>query len=67
MAVAPYTAGEIDTFRERGDAFNRDMLQEYYEHFAGLIDMGLRSDNVPVQPMTWVADPFALQTTCVDK
>jgi hypothetical protein len=36
VAVAPYTAGEIDSFRERGDAFNRDMLQEYYDHFAGL-------------------------------
>src|SRR3954468_4714997 len=36
MAVAPYTAREIDAFRERGDAFTRDMLQEYYDHFAGL-------------------------------
>jgi hypothetical protein len=36
MAGAPYTATEIDAFRERGDAFNRDMLQEYYDHFAGL-------------------------------
>jgi hypothetical protein len=35
MAIAPYTASEIDAFRERGDAFNRDMLQEYYDHFAG--------------------------------
>ena len=35
MAVAPYTASEIDAFRARGDAFNRDMLQEYYDHFAG--------------------------------
>jgi hypothetical protein len=35
MAVTPYTASEIDAFRERGDAFNRDMLQEYYDHFAG--------------------------------
>ena len=38
MAVAPYTPTEVDAFRERGDAFNRDMLQEYYEHFAGLKD-----------------------------
>jgi hypothetical protein len=38
MAVAPYTANEIDRFRERGDAFTRDMLQEYYDHFAGLKD-----------------------------
>jgi len=38
MAVAPYTAREVDAFRERGDAFNRDMLQEYYDHFAGLKD-----------------------------
>jgi len=35
MAGAPYTAREIDGIRERGDAFNRDMLQEYYDHFAG--------------------------------
>src|SRR5262249_2239562 len=35
MAVAPYTAPEVDAFRDRGDAFNRDMLQEYYDHFAG--------------------------------
>ena len=35
MAGAPYTASEIDRIRERGDAFNRDMLQEYYDHFAG--------------------------------
>jgi hypothetical protein len=38
MAVAPYTASEVDAFRERGDAFTRDMLQEYYDHFAGLKD-----------------------------
>lgn len=38
MAVAPYTPSEVDAFRERGDAFNRDMLQEYYDHFAGLKD-----------------------------
>ena len=36
MAVAPYTAREIDAFRERGDGFTRDMLQEYYDHYAGL-------------------------------
>jgi hypothetical protein len=36
MAVAQYTPSEVDAFRERGDAFNRDMLQEWYEHFAGL-------------------------------
>jgi hypothetical protein len=35
MTGAPYTAREIDGIRERGDAFNRDMLQEYYDHFAG--------------------------------
>ncbi len=38
MAVQPYTASEVDAFRERGDAFTRDMLQEYYDHFAGLKD-----------------------------
>ena len=26
----------MDTYRERGDAFTRDLLQEYYDHFAGL-------------------------------
>src|SRR5580765_680030 len=36
MTVTPYTASEVDAFRERGDAFTRDMLQEYYDHFAGL-------------------------------
>src|SRR5690349_18531953 len=36
MASAPYTPSEIDRIRERGDAFHRDMLQEYYDHFAGL-------------------------------
>src|SRR5690349_18560233 len=36
MASAPYTPSEIDRIRERGEAFNRDMLQEYYDHFAGL-------------------------------
>ena len=35
MAVAPYTESEVDALRERGDAFTRDMLQEYYDHFAG--------------------------------
>jgi hypothetical protein len=38
MTVTPYTPAEVDAFRERGDAFNRDMLQEYYDHFAGLKD-----------------------------
>jgi hypothetical protein len=38
MMVEPYTPSEVDAFRERGDAFNRDMLQEYYDHFAGLKD-----------------------------
>jgi hypothetical protein len=36
MAATPYTPNEVDAFRERGDAFTRDMLQEYYDHFAGL-------------------------------
>jgi hypothetical protein len=35
MTATPYTPSEVDAFRERGDAFNRDMLQEYYDHFAG--------------------------------
>jgi hypothetical protein len=36
VTVEPYTSREVDAFRERGDAFTRDMLQEYYDHFAGL-------------------------------
>ena len=36
MAMRPYTGREVDAFRERGDAFIRDMVQEYYDHFAGL-------------------------------
>jgi hypothetical protein len=38
MTLTPYTPAEVDAFRERGDAFNRDLLQEYYDHFAGLKD-----------------------------
>ncbi|HVU77092.1 MAG TPA: hypothetical protein VHC67_05890 [Gaiellaceae bacterium] len=26
---------DIDAYRERGDGFTRDLLQEYYDHFAG--------------------------------
>src|ERR1700760_3986727 len=29
---------ETDAYRERADAFTRDLLQEYYDHFAGLKD-----------------------------
>ena len=36
MTVEPLTSRDIDAFRERGDAFTRDMLEEWYEHFAGL-------------------------------
>jgi hypothetical protein len=36
MAVEPMTSREVDAFRERGDAFTRDLMQEYYDHFAGL-------------------------------
>ena len=35
MTATPYTPSEVEAVRERGDAFNRDMLQEYYDHFAG--------------------------------
>jgi hypothetical protein len=38
MTVCAYTPAEVDAFRERGDAFIRDMLLEYYDHFAGLKD-----------------------------
>ena len=36
MPVEPMESREVDAFRERGDAFTRDLLQEYYDHFAGL-------------------------------
>jgi len=36
MTIEPLTTTEIDAFRERGDAFTRDLLQEYYDHYAGL-------------------------------
>jgi hypothetical protein len=29
------TGREVDTFRDRADAFIRDLDQEFYEHFAG--------------------------------
>src|SRR4051794_13327310 len=32
------TNREVDGFRERADAFTRDLMQEYYDHFAGLKD-----------------------------
>ena len=35
MTVEPLASSEVDAFRERGDAFTRDLLQEYYEHYAG--------------------------------
>jgi hypothetical protein len=36
MATDQMTSRELDAFRERGDAFTRDLMQEYYDHFAGL-------------------------------
>ncbi len=36
MTAEPLTSRDVDAFRERGDAFTRDLLQEYYAHFAGL-------------------------------
>jgi hypothetical protein len=36
MSTEPLTTREVDAFRDRGDAFTRDLLQEYYDHFAGL-------------------------------
>ncbi|MGZ4334397.1 MAG: hypothetical protein ACXVRJ_09025 [Gaiellaceae bacterium] len=36
MTAEPLESREVDAFRERGDAFTRDLLQEYYDHFAGL-------------------------------
>src|SRR3954469_18195192 len=29
-------SNQIDAFRDRADAFTRDLMQEYYDHFAGL-------------------------------
>ncbi|HEY0417080.1 MAG TPA: hypothetical protein VGC78_11900 [Gaiellaceae bacterium] len=36
MTVEPLTSRELDAFRERGDAFEKALLEEYYVHFAGL-------------------------------
>src|SRR4051812_6453975 len=36
MATEQLSTGEIDAFRARADDFTRDLLQEYYEHYAGL-------------------------------
>jgi hypothetical protein len=36
MTTEPLTTSEIDAYRERGDRFTRDLLQEYYDHYAGL-------------------------------
>ncbi|HZQ80957.1 MAG TPA: hypothetical protein VFB25_03155 [Gaiellaceae bacterium] len=38
MSDAPLTSRELDEVRERGDAFSRDLLQDYYDHYAGLKD-----------------------------
>jgi hypothetical protein len=32
----PFSAREQDAFRDRADSFVRDLMQEYYDHFAGL-------------------------------
>jgi oligoendopeptidase F len=38
MTAEPLTSREADAFRDRSDSFTRDLLQEYYDHFAGLKD-----------------------------
>jgi hypothetical protein len=38
MSTGQATTREIDAFRERADAFIRDLDQEFYDHFAGLKD-----------------------------
>jgi hypothetical protein len=38
MTAEPLTSRETDAFRDRSDSFTRDLLQEYYDHFAGLKD-----------------------------
>ena len=35
MTAEPITSRETDAYRDRADAFTRDLLQEYYDHFAG--------------------------------
>jgi hypothetical protein len=34
----PLTTREVDRFRDRGESFTRDLVQEYYDHYAGLKD-----------------------------
>jgi oligoendopeptidase F len=36
MTVEPLTSRDVDAFRERGEAFTRDLMQEYYDHLSGL-------------------------------
>src|SRR5438067_4906266 len=36
MTVEPLTSRDVDAFRDRGDAFTRDLMQEYYDHLSGL-------------------------------
>jgi hypothetical protein len=36
VSAEPFTPREQDAFRDRGDSFVRDLMQEYYDHFAGL-------------------------------
>jgi len=35
VSAEPITSREADAYRDRADAFTRDLLQEYYDHFAG--------------------------------
>ena len=36
MSDVALTGREVDTFRDRADAFIRDLDQEFYDHYAGL-------------------------------
>ena len=38
MSAEPLTSREIDAVRDRAASFSRDLLQDTYEHYAGLKD-----------------------------
>jgi hypothetical protein len=39
VAAEPLTIREQDAYRERAEGFTRELLQEYYDHYAGLKDL----------------------------
>lgn len=38
MSTEPLTSRETDAYRDRAEGFTRDLLQEYFDHFAGFKD-----------------------------